>query len=383
LTLKQWGDFQKWAARYQKTFDRTNAKILEALQLYGPRNIKALAESIRIPDTTVSFRLEKLIKQRMLLVTANLDFAKLGLARAFLITDSLLGRQDLLRKVIHSTDYWNYIARCYGKFDGFIAYFAFPAKYKNELQEYVEQAAKLRAFSHHLFFWITNTHFPRVGFEWYDFEKKQWKFRWDEWFNEILDSSGDMPEILREPNDYTILVDKRDLLVLKELQKDATQDFRKLANVVGITAQSIHFRWHNHIVKRKIILQYTTSFKPYPLEISDFYTFIVDFKEEESLAKFCNASNRKPFIVSYGKVIGKNSLVLQLNIPKSEFPNLIKTLNFLHTKGIIEKFLYVMLDIMSHERQTVSYKSFQDGKWSYDHDRRLEELRKLLKKVGR
>jgi len=379
LTLKRWKDFPRWATRYQTTLDRTNAKILEVLQLYGPRNIKALAESIGLPDTTVRFRIKKLTTQHLLLVTAHLNFAKLGLARGFLITDSLLGRQEVLRKVIHGTDYWNYIARCYGKFDGFIAYFAFPVKYKNELQEYLKEAAKLKAFSNYLFFWTTNTYFPYVGFEWYDFEEKQWKFRWDEWVDEILNSSEEMPEILTEPADYTILVDEPDLLILKELQKDATQDFRKLAKVVEITPPSLQYRWYNHIIKRKLVLQYTTDFKPYPFQISDFYSFIIEFKDEGSLAKFCNASNRKPFIVSYGRVIEKNSLVLGVHIPKREFPNLIKTFNSLHTSGIVENFLYVMYDIMSHERQTVSYEFFKDGDWGYDHKTKLEDLRKLMK----
>lgn len=380
MTLKRWEDFEKWVTRYPKTIDRINTKILETLQLYGPRNIKTIAESIGMPDTTVRFRIKKLMKQGLLLVTANLNFAKLGLARGFLITDSLLGRQYPLHKVIHGTDYWNYIARCYGKFDGFIAYFAFPAKYKKELQEYLKEAAKLKAFSNYSFFWITNTYFPYVSFEWYDFEEKRWKFRWDKWVDEILSSSEEMPEILREPDDYTALVDEPDLLILKELEKDAMQDFRKLAKVVGITPPSLHFRWHNHIVKRKLILQYTTNFKPYPFQTSDFYSFIIEFNDEKSLARFCNASNRKPFVVSYGKVIGKDSLVLGVHIPKREFPNLVKSLNFLHTKGIIENFLYAMVDIMSHERQTVSYEFFKDGEWTYDHKRKLEELRRLVKK---
>jgi len=379
-TLKRWGDFEKWATRYQKTIDQTNAKILETLQLYGPRNIKTIAASIDMPDTTVRFRIKKLMKQGLLLVTTNLNFTKLGLARGFLITDSLLGRQDLLHNVIHGTDYWNYIARCYGKFDGFIAYFAFPVKYKKELQAYLKEAAKLKAVFHHLFFWITDTYFPYVSFEWYDFEEKRWKFRWDEWVDEILSSSKEMPEILKEPDDYRVLVDEHDLLILKELEKDAMQDFRKLAKIVGITPPSLHFRWHNHIVKRMLILQYTTNFKPYPFQTSDFYSFIIEFNDEKSLAKFCNASNRKPFIISYAKVIGENSLVLGIYILKSEFPNLIKTLNSLHTKGIVKSFLYVMLDVMSHERQTVSYEFFKDGKWRYDHKRKLEELKKLMEK---
>jgi len=379
LTLKRWEDFPKWISRIQKTVNGTNAKIIEALQLYGPRNIKSLSKAIKVPDTTIRFRIEKMKKQHLLLTTAHLDLTKLGLIRGFLVAESPLRRQELTRQTIKLTDYWNYIVRCYGKFDGFMAYFAFPARYKKELLAYLQEAAKLKVFSSYLFFWTTNTcsYFP--CFEWYDFKEKQWKFRWEEWAEEILNSSERLQENLKEPENYSVLVDKSDLLILKELEKDATQDFRKIAKVVGITPQSVHYRWHDHIIKRKLILRYITSFQPYPIQMSDYYIFIIEFENRKSLAKFSNSLNKKPFITSYAKIIGKNGLIVGIYIPKIEFPNMIKTLNSPYLKGIVKNFSYVMLDIMSHERQTVSYEFFKDGEWSYDHERKLKELRKVIK----
>jgi len=379
VRLKRWADFPKWVARYENTLDQTNIKILEALRHYGPRNIKSLAQSIEVPDTTVRFRIEKMTKQHLLLITARLDLTKLGLAKGFLVAESPLGRQDVLRQVIKQTDYWKYIARCYGKFDGFIAYFAFPAKKRKELQKYLKEAAKLKGISKHLFFWTTNTFFDYPCFDWYDFDKKKWKFYWDEWIKEVLNSSEKLPEILEEPRSYSLLADESDLLILKELEKDATQSFRKLAKIIGITPQSVHYRWYNHIVKRKLILKYYTSFQPYPLQISDFYHFIIKFRSKKSLAKFSNSLKRKPFITGCTKAIGKNILIVGVNVPKMEFPNLIRSLNSLYNEGLINNFLYVKLDIMSHEHQTISYEFFKDNEWRYDHKKKLQTLMNLLR----
>ena len=379
LELKRWADFPKWAVRHQKTLDETNTKILEAIRDYGPRNIKSLAESIGIPDTTVRFRIKKLSKQYFLLITARLDLSKLGLARGFLVAESPLARQYVSRQVIKLTDYWEYIARCYGKFDGFIASFAFPATKKKELEEYLKEAARFKAFSNYLFFWTTNPLFDYPCFSWYDFDKKQWRFRWDEWVKEALNSSEKLPEVLEEPKNYLVLVDESDLLILKELEKDATQSFRKIAKIIGITPQSVHYRWYNHIVKRKLILKYYTSFQPYPLQISDFYYFIIKFQSKKTLAKFSNSLNKKPFVTNCAKVIGKNVLVMGVNVPKMEFPNLISSLNSLYMEGLIEDFLYVRLDIMSHERQTISYEFFKNGEWSYKHQKKLRDLKELVR----
>jgi len=111
------------------------------------------------------------------------------------------------------------------------------------------------------------------------------------------------------------------------------QDFRKLAKIIGIAPQRLHYRWHNHILKRNLIVQYTTNFKPYPFVVSDYYMFVINFVSPNALAKFCNASSRKPFIISYAKAIGKNSLIVVIQIPKLEFSNLINALNNLHKKS--------------------------------------------------
>ena len=377
MMFKRWEHFDEWVSKHQKSIDRVNAKILEALQQYGPLNIKAVAESIGLPDTTVRFRIRKMIGQRLLLITAHLNFAKLGLARGFMIAEAPKGRHELVLEVIKQTDYWNYLARCYGKFDGYIAYFAFPAEHIKCLEEYLEEAANLKIFSKYLFFWITNTYLPYVSFEWYDFEKKQWNFYWDRWINEITNASNEIPRIIRDPEKYEILADKIDLLILKELEKNAMRDFMKLAKILGISHQTVHYRWHNHIIKRNLITQYSTAFKPYPFIITDFYLFIIDFTNQDSLAKFCNASLRKPFIISYAKIIGKNSLIVAIQIPKLEFSNLINALNSLYKKNLVENFVYVNIDLLSHERQTISYEFFENKKWNYNHEEKMQWLRKV------
>ena len=377
LMLKRWKYFEEWINKHQKSIDQVNAKILEALQSHGPLNIKAVSESTGIPDTTVRFRIKKLIKQRLLLITANLNFAKLGLARGLMIAESRLGCHNLLLQAIKQTDYWNYIARCYGKFDGYIAYFAFPAKHKKYLETYIEEAASLKLISKYLFFWITNTHFPCISFEWYDFENGEWNFHWDRWVTEVVNAPEQIPDTIRDPESYEIKADKIDLLILKELEKNAMQDFRKLAKIIGIAPQRLHYRWHNHILKRNLIVQYTTNFKPYPFVVSDYYMFVINFVSPNALAKFCNASSRKPFIISYAKAIGKNSLIVAIQIPKLEFPNLINALNSLYKKNLVENFVYVNIDLLSHERQTISYEFFENKKWNYNHEEKMQWLRKV------
>lgn len=359
---------------YFKFLDKINAKILEALGDIGARNITALAKSTNLPITTVRFRLRKMRKDGRVLIAINPNLSRLGLTKAFFIANALLGHQDRLLETIKNTDYWTYIIRCYGKFDGYSAYFAFPAAWAKELEKYINQAKRLRAFSNFEFYWITNSRVIPPNFSWYDFERKEWRFLWEEWIDDVLAASSKLPDAIRDPQSYKMMVDKKDLLIIKELQKDESIELKKLAKMVGIAPQSVGFRYHKHILQRNLIVDYAVDIYPFPTQVSDLYVFVINFRNEKSVAQFANACEGKPFVVSYAKIVGKNSLILNVYILKTEFPNLIKSLNRLYSEGLIKNFLYATLDPTSYKRQTISYEYFENGKWTYNSEEKLKRL---------
>ena len=365
---------------YSNFLDKTNAKVLEAIGDLGARNITVLAKSTNLPITTVRFRLRKMMNKGQVLVTINPNLSRLGLAKAFMIATALLGHQDRLLETIRNTDYWTYILRCYGKFDGYCVYFAFPANHMKDLENYMNKAKRLRAFSNSQFFWITSSRVIPPDFSWYNFKKKKWQFRWEEWIYDVLTAPSKLPDMVKEPHNYPIMVDEKDLLIIKELQKDESIEFKKLAKIVGISPQSVGFRYHKHVLQRNLIIDHAVDVFSFPIEISDSYIFIINFRNEKSVAKFANACEKKPFVVSYAKIIGRSSLIINIYILKTEFPNLIKSLNRLYIEGLIKDFFYVTLDPTSYKRQTISYEYFENGKWAYNSEEKINKLKEINRK---
>ena len=374
--MSRFEDYE-WMLRYLKMLDPTNAKILEGLGKHGPRNVSALAKSIGLPPTTVTFRIKKLMKEGLLEVRTNLDYSRLGLMKAVLIAESKPGQEKKLQQVVDNLGYWTYMTRCYGKYDGYYTLLAFPAKYKKELEEYLNKAVQLKAFSRHIFYPTTNFTEVAPSFDWFDFQSKSWNFLWKRWIDEVQSASEKLPRKLMEPKTYSIRVDETDILLLKELQKDGTTDFTKLAEVTNITPQGVGYRYHKHIVGRGLLTDYEVAILPYPLLTSDMCSFIIDFENEEKLAKFVNSLQDKPFIINYGKVIGQHSLVVHLYTPKNEFSKFIDSMNRLTEKKLTKGFLYVTLDVTSFRRQTISYEFFKENKWTYDYEKKLERLKEV------
>ena len=365
--------------RYLKMLDRTNAKILEGLGKHGPRNILALAKSIKLPPKTVSFRIKKLMKEGLLKIRANLDYTRLGLMKAVLIAESKPGQERKLHKVIGNLDYWTYMVRCYGKYDGYYAIFAFPAEYRKKLAEYLDKSLQLEAFSRYIFYPITNLAEVVPNFDWFDFQNKSWAFPWERWVDEVQNASERLPRNLVDPETYSVRVDETDIFVLKELEKNGAAKFTELAEVANITPQGVRYRFHNHIIGRNLLADYAVAIFPYPIPTSDMCSFIIDFEDEEKLAKFVNSLQNKPFIINYGKVIGQDSLIVHTYTPKTEFSGLMNSINHLAEKKLAKSFLYVSLDVASFRRQTISYEFFKGNKWTYDFRKKLETLKNICK----
>jgi len=368
----------EYMLQYMKILDPTNAKILEGLGKYGPRNLLSLAKSIRLPPTTVSFRIKKLIEEGHLKIRSRLDYSKLGLMRAIVIAEALPGFEDNLRRLIENLGYWTYITRCYGRFNGFYSILAFPAENKKELEAYLSEAARLKAFSYYNFCWTTSFCEVAPNFDWFNFERKEWHFKWKEWINEVLNASQMLSSRLQDPKGYPTMVDETDLLILKESEKNGAVGFTELSKVARTTPQSVRYRYNQHIVKRKLIADYEVSIFPYPIQVSDMCSFVVDFEGERALAKFSNTLNDKPFVISFAKVIGQNSLIVHTYTPKLELPHLIESLSHLTKEKIVSNFFYVTLDILAFKRQTVAYELFKEGAWRYNQKETMEKLKKIL-----
>ena len=364
--------------KYLKVLDSTNAKIIEGLGKYDPRNLLSLAGKIGLPPTTVAFRVKKLMAEGFLTVRAKLNSPKMGLTKAAVIADTNRGLADTLSKVIENIDYWTYLAPCYGRFNGFYGIFSFPYDHIMKFQEYFERAKQSGAMSDYTLLITTNVFDVAPSFAWFDFEHKAWNFRWEEWTADVLAGSQRFPTYLADPQSYETLIDTRDLLILKELEKDGLKDFTELAKVVNITPQGVRHRFHEHVLRRELLSGYEVAVLPYPLQVSDLCAFVIDFPNQTALSKFANSLQDRPFIISHAKVIGKNSLLIHFYIPKTEFTGFLASLNRLTVKGIVQDFFYVFLDVPSFRRQTVSYEQFKNGSWKFNHKEKTEKLAKII-----
>lgn len=369
----------QWMSDYLRTLDPINAKILVGLGKHDPRNLSLIAKSINLPTSTVAFRFKKLIKEHNLEIFAHLDWNKLGLARAMVMVEALPGRWKTLWKALENFDYLTYLVRCSGRIQGCLATFAIPVEHKTGLKDYLDEAVQLQIFSHYLIFWITNPCEARPNFDWFNFKKKQWIFKWKQWVQEILNAPENLSARLTDPKSYSITVDKKDLIMLRELEQNGIVSFKRLAKAVGIEPSSVAYRYWKHIVERELIIGHIIGISPYPHELSDACTFVIEFEDKRALAKFTNCLDDKPFIINYSKVIGQPFVIANICTPRFEFLNLIESLDTLTELHLIKNFFNVTLNMIQYKDNPLPCELFKDGAWVYNPEENLERLKRIIK----
>jgi len=350
--------------------------ILEGLGAQSPRNLSTVAAKLGIKDATLRARLRRL--KPLVYLNANVYHTFIGLRKVCIFTKATLGKEKLLFESLKAPDFWLYVSRCYGEFEGCFALYAIPPEKQTEFEAFLETLKNKHVVETLEFFWSTCFHTVNPTTNWFDKESNEWIFPWDKWVEEMEIQQTELPYTLKDPQMFPQKADYTDIFILKELEMDATITLRSIASKLGVTLQTVKYHFDNHITKRQLLESFQVISFPFAEQESDFFFFVFTFPNQENMAKFANSLFNKPFVRSIGKVYGGNGLFVQVYLPRKEFRLLIDSLSTLINRGFLKNYRYLIQDLRFISRQTVPYKLFDNGNWEYNQKQYLEELDSLL-----
>jgi DNA-binding Lrp family transcriptional regulator len=359
--------------------DSTDIKILECLGIYGPRNITEVARKLGMHCETVRKRVKRLISQFFLDFPGNVYHTNLGLKKAFIFADAIPGFEDILFQCLKANDFWIYVGRYYGRYEGCYAIYTVPKEHVADFEEFTNQLERIGVARNVRLYWSTCLHIVNVTENWFDPETKTWIFPWDKWIEEIPTKETNLPDTLIDPKDFPLKADKIDILILAKLEVNSTITLREIAQILNITPEAVSYHYKNHILKRGLFEKSQVFFLRFDKAFSDFFVFIFRFDEKKTMARFALSLLDKPFVYALGKIIGENALISHIYLPKEEFRRFIHALSGLVRRGLLQTYEYVIEDFEIRAAQTISYEYFKDGAWIYNHKKHIENLQNLVK----
>ena len=364
-----------------KRFDLLDVKILESLGIQGPRNITSLARELGVPAETVRKRLKRIHSQNFLRTHVNIYHTNLGLKKAVVFVEAIPGYEDLLFEALKINDFWFYLSRCYGMHEGCLGIYTIPRNHCTDFEQFLSEMQRLEVARKIDLYWSTCFQTVNLKCNWFDSASKSWSFLWDKWVEDIRTKRTHLPFTLVDPPDFPVKGDETDVLILKELEKDATVSFTELAKILGISPQLVRYHFYEHLIKRNLIEDFQIVVFPFDRAISDMFYFVFKFDSGEKLAKFAQSLMDKPFVYTLGKILEENALIANLYMPKVEFRKFIDILSRLVGIGFLQSYLYVIQDLNKTLRQTISYDYFKDRSWIYEHEKHIKSLQDLVKRI--
>jgi len=345
------------------------------MRKYGPRNLQQISRKSGVPYPTVYTRVNRLADQGLLNTHVYPNFSKIGLARALVLLTPAPGRELLAREALKLPGYWLSIIRSSGECNGYYSTHAIPADNRQDFEQYLDQLIPSGLAISYRIFWLGEYN-AVASFDHFDLKKGVWKFPWTSWLRLFLEErKREKPEDQEARKDS---FDKNDLLILKELTKDARKKLSEFARLIGVTLPAAKYRFDN-IVRKGLIKDYIINVLPYSPVISELMEVRLDFKSESLLEAKEKLLQGLPFVMSYSKIRGANSITTRIYLPRSELNNLLTLLSTLVRHDILDRFSYLTLDPMTIENQTFSYEYYDDESgWSYDNRQYVDSLRKLV-----
>jgi DNA-binding Lrp family transcriptional regulator len=372
--LVRFDSYYKRLSEMSKLLDPLNIRILEGISRSGPRNLLEVSRHTGIPFTTVYHRVRKLEDHIGRISHLVPMFSKLGLTCVVVINNARVGHEEQLSAALKVPNYWWSVTRCEGGFTHHSVH-CVPNDHLATFDRYIQQVSRSGL--------ADLTRVIRVGdylpvnldFHYYNSKEQTWRFAWDKWFEKLKHQR--VAKRITDPVGYRSAVDKRDLLIVKELQKNGRKTLTDLAPMLGITLQGVKYHY-DKLAAQGVCDGFWTNLLPFPIEFSAVYDIMIDFQNSSRMNRFFSFLDQLFFFINVTKVLGKNSLIMRGFIPETQVTNMFNFLSALTRGRIIASYSVVRLRYETRESQTISYELFNERKgWTLDYEKCVTAMKRI------
>ena len=347
--------------------DTTTLKILEFF--YTQSNVKVLYDAVRklnMPSTSFWRRISTL-RRKGITFTIDEDEKKIGLSKVgFFLYDVFLEKHE-----IPHSHWYNVYTISSVPFGTYLVYY-YPIMYgckfiKDEISKICKQEK-----TNYLMVNYTHIFTAKPNFiKYFDVERGRFNYLWKEWINkinEILEAK--LPQELKHYPIFKVEYEEKpadwiDVLILKELEKDAFISFKELSERIGIRTWKVKYHYDKHILAKGII----KGIRPKLLymDITNAYTCIIIFKNEEveeyKLKKLIDFLIELPFVFAIGLSSDLKILTFQIAVPYDEL------VGFFYFKKTLKRYFNIVLEFNYHyqyfNKKTIPYTNYNPytGVW--------------------
>ena len=370
------GDWQKGIRATAKQLDRTNVKILSAMWKYGPRNLLEVSRRTGIPFTSVYHRVAKLEAKSKRIAILIPQASRLGLVRAVVLASANPGCEDKVTEALKVPGYWRSINRCEGMFTHFSVQLI-PMKFLRQFRQYIRRLQELDLVGKSTII-LTGDYIPNFpDFTYYSPTNNEWTFEWGRWRSAM----GRKPaQTIEDPENYDKRADKKDMLIVKELEQNGRRSFADLSPLLGISLQGVKYHYDKKLLPSGIVKYFGIDVKPFPEGVSASHEILLNFRNTQSMNRFFSIRSDLFFVLGVSKVLHQNGLIVRSYILQNRVPTLFTFLSQMAQAGYLESYSAIRQNLVDGDVQAIPYQRYDEEKgWDFDLRKYSAELSKLAR----
>jgi DNA-binding Lrp family transcriptional regulator len=367
-------DWQNQIRQLTKQLDHTNIKIFSAMWKYGPRNLLEVSRRTRIPFTSVYHRVGKLEAKAGNLARLVPKTSQLGMVQMIVLVAARPGLEDRVSAALKIPGLWLSVTPSEAPFTHHSVH-AVPVKFVRDFRRYIRRLFEMKLSTHQRVIPVADyvPNFP--NFSYYNSNTKEWRFEWNKWLAAL--KRLEPTKTIEDPDDYPTVADRKDLLIVRELEKNARTSFAAMSPVLGISLQGVKYHYDKKLAPSGIVQHFELQVIPYPNEVSAYHEVMLDFANRLSMNRFFSLLGELFFVLGVTKVLHTNSLVVRTYIPQSQLYSMFDFFSEMAKARILKSYSTVRLNFVGRETQQIPHGLFDDEKgWTFD-------LRNCVSKLSR
>lgn len=340
------------------------ARIIAAIGKVGPRNVAAISRITGAHQETIRYKMKKRFAKLGFRFHAEVDYDKLGLSLHWVtlhFSPKYYNSATNLLRALNKVGYLTYYAKIIPQ-GHYVALLALPigttSRYRKFLNR-LQQNGILSGFN--LQQVLANRH-AQMDPRFFNFHSGKWEIEW----GRLKTTTSSFPPPRKETR--TPVVDRYDLLIIKELQKDATQHVIDIARNLGVHEKTLEYHFRAHVLKHKLIRSYYVRWTQdieKTLAHSVAATRLTLHGLDPHLVRVAqDLIGRIPFLWTE-EMLNDGTYVAILQIPLEE---MITTLAYINNtlSDLGSKVEIGFVKPREASTFTIPYELYRDGKWTFD-----------------
>ncbi len=313
---------------------------------------------------TIRYKIKKQFTHKGFRFQADVDYRKLGLTLHwgnFVVPPVHYRSATKLFRSLNTSAYLIHFSKILPQ-GHFVALFCLPEGRIEEFTSFLEKLKQRKIFAAFNLDLVLAQRHKTMDPSFFNFRTDLWNVDWQKM--KSLRASPLAPE-KRQPE---ILADDIDMLIIKELQKDARQHVVGIARKLKLNPKMLEYHYRTHVMKEGLIPGFRVRWMKDSDEPLAHSTIVVrlTFKglESEQYKNTQSAMNKLPYLW-VEDLLEPRTYIATLSIPLSDFT---PTMNYINGElqflGPNVEMGY--LGVEDSENYTIPYHMFSNGEWQFD-----------------